>query len=95
MRTPGKYKLSLPIGNITAFHIQNNLINHLLVGYSQFAEIRSRYSNRAVTYFNTTVGKYSCTLMKQSVLKHNLDFESIILSIIGWGLVRAITMKFP
>jgi len=62
-------------------NIKHNLVNHLLVGYSQ---IRLRYSNRTVTYFNTTVGKYSCTLIKQkSVLKHSLDFESIILSIIG------------
>jgi len=63
-------------------NIKYNLTNHLLVVYSQFAEIRSRYSNRAVTYFNTTVGKYSCTLIKLSVLKHNPYFESIILSII-------------
>jgi len=71
----------IPICNITALNfvfknIKYNLINHLLVGYSQFDEIRSRYSNRAVT-------KYSCTLIRQSVFKHNLDFESIILSIIG------------
>ena len=49
-------------------------------------EIRSRYSNRAVTYFNTAVRKCRYTLIKQSALKHNLDFGSIILSIIGWIL---------
>jgi len=35
------------------FVFKNIKYNHLLVGYSQFAEIRSRYSNRAVTYFYT------------------------------------------
>ena len=47
-------------------------------------EIRSKYSNRAVTYSNTAVRKCRYTLIKQSALEHNLDFESIILSIIGW-----------
>jgi len=76
-------------------NIKYNSTNHLLFGYSQFAEIRSWYSNRAVTYFNTTVSKYSCTLIKQSVLKHKywfwkhnfehnrLDFWAMLKSIIG------------
>jgi len=43
---------------------------------AHFMRVRSRYSNRAVAYFNTTVSNPD-TLTKQSVLKHNFDFGSI------------------
>ena len=35
---------------------------------SHFIEVRPRYSNRTVTYSNTTVRIYRYTLIKQSVL---------------------------
>ena len=57
---------------------------YFLTDYSHFMVIRSRYSNRAVTYSYTTVRKCRFTLIKQSALEHNLDFESIILSIIPY-----------
>ena len=66
-------------------------IYYFLTDYLHFMEIRSGYSNRAVTYSNTAVTysntavrKYRYTIIKQSALKHNIDFKSIILSIIGW-----------
>ena len=63
--------------------LQCHYFYYFLTDYSHFMEIRSRYSNRAVTYSNTAVRKCRYTLIKQSALKHNLDFESIMLSIIG------------
>ena len=47
-------------------------------------KIRLRYSNKAVTNSNTAVRKCRYTPIKQPALEHNLDFESIIMSIIGW-----------
>ena len=34
------------------------------------------------------------TLIKQSALEHNLDFESVILSIVGWIFVKSIIGNF-
>ena len=54
-----------------------------LANYSYLTEIKLRYSNRAVNYSNTTVKKAD---IEQPTVEHNLDFKSIIVSIIGWIL---------
>ena len=47
----------------------------------------------ACTYSNTAVRKCRYTLLKQSTLEHNLNFENIILSIIGWIFVLSTAQK--
>ena len=52
----------------------NNLLNHFLVDYSHFVQIRLIYSNRAVIYSNTAVRKH--------VLYENSHFSNITLILI-------------
>ena len=56
---------------------------YFFTDFSHFMETRLRYPNRAVIY-STAVRKCRYTLIKQSALEHNFDFEGIILSIIVW-----------
>ena len=42
--------------------------------YSHFMDARWRYSNRAVIYSNAAFRKFLYALIKQSILKHNIDF---------------------
>ena len=80
MRVPGKkfndYFQYVMLLHFIFKNTKYNLINHLQAGYSQFAEIRSRYFNRAVTYSNRTVRKHQCTLIKPSILELNLDLKA-------------------
>ena len=48
IRVPERKQIFTANGIISAFYNRKHVLNRFFVGYSHFAEIRLRYSNRAV-----------------------------------------------